>query len=245
VTEAARELSLPATRTQRLLAHLAERGWLVRIRRGLYSTVPLEATAPSEWKLDPWVVADKVFSPSYYIGGWSACEHWGLTEQIFRETLVLTTHHTRQRRMSVQGFVFYVKRVNEERIFGMRSVWRDQIRVQVSDPAHTVVDILEDPSIGGGIRQVADVLNAYMTEEARDDALLLASARKLGNRAVFKRLGFLLEQFAPSSSDLIEACHREISSGVSLLDPSAAATGSVSRRWNLRVNVTVTPPVSA
>ena len=31
---------------------------------------------------DPLVIAEKLFSPCY-VGGWSAAEYWGITEQIF------------------------------------------------------------------------------------------------------------------------------------------------------------------
>ena len=77
-----------APRTSRPLAYLAEREWLARIRRGLYAPVPLDAAIPSEWREDAWLVALHTFEPCY-IGGWkscrlTACEHWHLTEQIFR-----------------------------------------------------------------------------------------------------------------------------------------------------------------
>ena len=39
---------------------------------------------------ESWVLARAVFEPCY-IGGWSAAEHWGFTEQIFNSTMVFTT----------------------------------------------------------------------------------------------------------------------------------------------------------
>lgn len=74
VADAAGVLDLDPDRTQRLLGYLARRGWLSRIRRGLYVAVPLDTRRPGEWVEDPWVVAERVFGPCY-IGGWSACEH--------------------------------------------------------------------------------------------------------------------------------------------------------------------------
>ena len=64
--------------TQRLLAHLTAQGWLVRVTRGLYATVPLDAAQPDQWQVESWAVASTVFAPCY-IGGWSACEYWELT----------------------------------------------------------------------------------------------------------------------------------------------------------------------
>jgi predicted transcriptional regulator of viral defense system len=77
--EAAKILKLDLRRTWRFLSYLSSRGWLSRVRSGLYSTVPLSGRIrPSEWREDPWVVARSVFSPCY-VGGFSACEHWSLT----------------------------------------------------------------------------------------------------------------------------------------------------------------------
>ena len=87
--QAANELGLDLVRTRRLLADLSQGGWLSRVRNGWYIGVPLEASEPKEWREDPWVVAAALFSPGY-IGGWSAVENWGLTDQIFDVIYVIT-----------------------------------------------------------------------------------------------------------------------------------------------------------
>ena len=84
---------------------------------------------------------------------------------------------------------------------------------------------------------IADIIKAYTAHERRDDSLLMKYANKLGNRTVFKRLGYLLEVMKLGDVTLIEACHQAISSGTSLLDPSAPRKGRFTRRWNLRINV--------
>ena len=152
--------------TQRLLAHLAAQGWLVRVMQGFYATVPLDAAQPDRWRLEPWVVAAKVFAPCY-IGGWSACEHWELTEQLFRTVVVFTAaQHLRQRRPIIQGTEYVVKAVTQAKLFGTRAVWLSEQRVLVSDPTRTLIDILDDPTIGGGIVQVAGVLATYFASPA-------------------------------------------------------------------------------
>ncbi|MCK4579857.1 MAG: type IV toxin-antitoxin system AbiEi family antitoxin domain-containing protein [Dehalococcoidia bacterium] len=234
--EAANLLGLDIARAQRFLAYLTAAGWLTRIRRGLYATVPLDVAEPISWREDPWIVAAKVFSP-FYIGGWSACEHWGLTDQIFKETVVISGKTIRRRRIEIQGVPFYIRGVDRDKIFGTDTVWRGQTRVFVSDPTRTIVDVLDDPGIGGGIRHVADVLEAYLSHERRNDSLFVEYAHKLGNRTVFKRLGYLLEARKANDVALIKACHEAISSGISLLDPSAPRKGRFVRRWNLCVNI--------
>ncbi len=237
-SEAALLLGVDIGRAQRFLAYLASAGWLTRIRRGLYATVTLDVAEPAAWREDPWIVAAKLFPPSY-IGGWSACEYWGLTDQVFRETVVITGRHIRRRRVEIQGVPFYLKVVGEKKNFGTETVWRGRTRVFVSDPPRTLVDILDDPNIGGGIRHVADILKSYLSHERRNDSLLLEYAHRMGNRAVFKRLGYLLEATKVDESALIEACRKAMSSGISLLDPGAPRHGRFLRRWNLRANATL------
>lgn len=236
VAEAAKVWVLDASRSRRLVAYLADRGWLSRVRRDSYTTVPLGASSPKQWREDPWVVAAKTFAPCY-LGGWTACEHWGLTEQIFREMIAFTTRRVRNRREEIQGTRFRVKVIADTRMFGLVDVWRAQNQVKLSDSSRTIVDLLDDPPLGGGMRHVAEVLQNYFEGASRNDDLLADYAAKIGNRAVFKRLGYLIETLGISSGKLTELCAKKMSTGISLLDPSAKHDGPIITRWGLRVNV--------
>ncbi len=241
VADATQALGAEPVRTRRRLAHLAAQGWLSRVRRNAYVTVPLGAERPSEWREDPWLVAARVFAPGY-LAGWTACEHWGLTEQIFRDVRVVTSKRVRDRRQEIQGTMILVKVVAPERIFGTRKIWRGELQVELSDPSRTILDLLDDPAMGGGIRHVSEVLTTYFTSESRDDDQLASYAARLGNRTVWKRLGFLLERLEIEAPGLVGRSARELSRGVSLLDPSAPARGRSVSRWNLRLNVDVRRP---
>jgi predicted transcriptional regulator of viral defense system len=238
--DAARALAVDRATASRIIGYLASRGWLARVRRGLYVSVPLDATSPSEWRADPWLVAAHVFEPCY-IGGWSACEHWGLTEQLFRDVVVVTARAQRRSAVRLQGADFHVVVRQPNALFGTRPVWRGRERVDVSDPSRTIVDILDDPAIGGGIRHVADVIAEYFAGEHRNDDRLLAYVERLGNRTVFKRLGYLLEAVRIDAAELIEVCFERKSAGISPLDPSIDSKGKITRRWSLRVNAKVSP----
>ena len=167
------------------------------------------------------------------IGGRSAAEDSGLTEQLFRSTCVLTARPIREKEQTVEGLPFTLKHVRPEVLFALRPVWRGTVRIDVSSPAKTIIDMLDDPAIGGGIRHVADCLAAYFGREdaAGDD--LLYYRRPAGNRAVSKRLGFLAERL-PGQKDLAEACHERLSRGTAKLDPSAPCPSLVTR-WRLWV----------
>jgi predicted transcriptional regulator of viral defense system len=64
---------------------------------------------------------------------------------------------------------------------------------------------------------------------------------RLRNRAVFKRLGFLVDGLGWTDPVLREACRERLSAGISLLDPDAPDQGSRSMRWRVRVNVRINP----
>ncbi|MBA2556316.1 MAG: hypothetical protein H0V12_03050 [Chloroflexi bacterium] len=121
----------------------------------------------------------------------------------------------------VCGMELRVKVIRPERLFGTRTVWPGRVPVQVSDPARTIIDILDDPELGGGIRQVADMLEAFVTSDHRDDGLLIEYGDRLGNRTVFKRLGHLLEARYVPAPVLVAAARDRVSAGITTLDPSA------------------------
>lgn len=237
-SDAAAVLGLGIQRVRRLLSYLCQRGWLVRIRRGLYATVPLDTRDPAEWREEPWLVASREFGPCY-ISGWSACEHWHLTDQIFRAIVVVSIRKLRSREVVIQHTKFLLRVRSPEKLFGTSRVWLHGASVDVADPSRTILDILDDPKIGGGIRHVAEVVAEYFESRHRDDARLLRYIERLGNRSVHKRLGYLLEALSIDAPELLQSCFELKSKGLSRLDPGVSANGRILRRWNLRVNVPI------
>ena len=233
--QAAAVLGIDLDRTRRLLAALAASEWLARVRMGWYICVPLEASQPREWREDPWKVAAALFSPGY-IGGWSAVEHWGLTDQIFNVIYVIAGRKVKPARQTIQGTHFLIRTVPERTLFGARRVWRQQVPVNVSDPHRTIIDILDVPEAAGGILHASEVLQTYFESEHSDHATLLQYGDRLGRGTVFKRLGYLAERARLADVDFVELCRSRITKGLSQLDPSGPPNGRIIARWNLRVN---------
>jgi predicted transcriptional regulator of viral defense system len=185
------------------------------------------------------VLASRVFTPCY-IGGWSAAEHWGLTEQIFRTTLVVTAAEARKTEPSVGGHDFRLFRTPAATLHeGIREVMRGAERVQVSGPERTTVDGLRNPEICGGIRQVAEMMKTASQEELLDTDRLLKVARARANGGAWKRLGYLAERLWPTPlAERITSTAREyLTAGYVLLDPTVRSRGRPVARWRLRENV--------
>lgn len=234
--QAATVLRTDLGHTRRLLANLANSGWLARVRKGWYICVPLEASEPKKWREDPWKVAATLFSPGY-IGGWSALEHWGLTDQIFTVIYVVVGRKVKPAQQTIQGSDFLIRTVPKRSLFGTHRVWRQRVPVNVSDPHRTIIDILDVPAAAGGALHASEVLQAYFESEHADQAKLLQYGDRLGRGTVFKRLGYLAERGTLADADFVAACRGRITKGPSLLDPSGPPNGRIIARWNLRVNI--------
>ena len=233
VAEATDILEMPSTSAAKLLSRWAIKGWLSRVRRGLYIPVPLESPTADIPLEDAWIVADKLFNPCY-IGGWSAAEYWDLTEQIFRTVIVLTEQRPRDRKQIIKGTEYLLRTVPVKAMFGLKSVWRGQVKVKVFDPTRTILDMLSDPLLGGGLRSTIDMFRNYLSTEKKDLGLLIKYADQFGNGAVFKRLGFLLEKYAENEQDFIKQCSDRLTAGNTKLDPSLK-TERLITRWRLWV----------
>ncbi len=231
VKEASQILKVVSSDAAKMLSRWAKRGWLSRIRRGIYIPIPLESRTPDVPLEDPWVIAERLYSPGY-IGGWSAAEYWDLTEQIFRTVVVLTTQKPRNRLPVIKGTSFMLRTIPEKALFGTKPVWRGKVKILVSDPSRTILDMLNDPKLGGGIRSTSDIFLNYLKSENRDIELLNDYAKRLNNGAVFKRLGFLLERYASNEKSAINTCKAQLTTGNAKLDPAMDSDKLVTR-WRL------------
>jgi predicted transcriptional regulator of viral defense system len=233
--DAAKALDVDASAAAQRLARWAEAGWLRRVRRGLYVPVPVDVEHPESWTEDPRVVAARVWSPCYFTG-WTAANHWGLTEQTFRTTVLKTSTRVRHSRVEMLDHEYMLLHERAASLdWGLVTVWHQEVRLRYADETRVLVDMLDAPKIGGGIRHVAEVLNAYL--ETRDAFGLIEYGDRLGNGAVFKRLGYLLEHLGYTDTNALDECATRVRTGVSLLDPAVPARGPRNGRWGLRENV--------
>ena len=110
--------------------------------------------------------------------------------------------------------------------------------MNVAQPEKMLVDCLDHPEYAGGIVEATKGL-WYGTEENRlDFEVLTQYAERMGNRTIFKRLGYLVEILGlPVKEGYIETWQRMISAGYSLLDPLSSRNGGYNSRWKLQVNL--------
>jgi predicted transcriptional regulator of viral defense system len=230
IDDAIKALAVDRQAAAKLLSRWQQQGWLKRVGSGIYAPIPLDASTTEQVLKDPWVLVPALFAPGY-IGGWTAAEHWDLTEQLFRSIFVFTVRPFRNKQQTVQGVSFTLKRIPEDALFGIKTLWRGQARVSIADKHRTIVDLLADPATGGGIRHVWRCLLTYLRDPEADADTLIRYAEKLGNGAVFKRLGFLVSRI-PGKESLAESCRQRLTEGNAKLDPALPCRRLV-KAWRL------------
>ena len=95
-----------------------------------------------------------------------------------------------------------------------------------------------------GIRHGAEIVAAYLDEH--DPSTLVAYGDRLGNGAVFKRLGYLIEALGLRQDDLVAACRERLSAGCLRCSIPVGPSRPVGlSRWGLRLNVAVSPEAAS
>jgi predicted transcriptional regulator of viral defense system len=187
----------------RKLAHdLVRKGWLQRVRGGQYLLNPSRFGPEALPDSDPLRMGSHVVSP-YYFGYATAAELWGLLPQAGRVYYLVTT--APRVSVPVRPAQYRLVRVTPARFFGVRALRRRGVSIQVSDPERTVLDCLDRPELSGGIPGAAQVLASAKPQ--LDWPRLSRYLRRLGNRSLALRIGYLSEIVRPDvppSPDWIE-----------------------------------------
>ncbi len=232
-------MSISRPAAHQILSRLERKGWLQRLKRGKYALVPISSNSANPVIEDALPLAMDLFKPAF-ISGWSAAEHWDLTEQIFNSVSVVTAKTQRQSEVKAGGILFRLRVIPKDRFFGSKSIWFGSKQVEIADPSRMVIDILDLPRFGGGGRHTVDVIREYLKSKHCNLDLLLEYALRYKKGSVFKRLGFLVENFHPAvTGDWCHRCISNLSAGVSLLDPDGPSQGKTSTKWKLRINLPI------
>jgi predicted transcriptional regulator of viral defense system len=216
------------------LYSFCKQGWLSRIKQGYYVPVDLASNLKAPPLEHPWAVAAELWEPCC-IGGWTACEYWDFTEQIFNTVFILTTKQQPKKEYELNGTKYLLNTIQESMMFGTKTVWQGQSKVQISDPSKTMIDMFYKPAYGAGIRQVIEFYKSYLNSKHKNIDLLVEYALKFNKGVVFKRLGFITENFFPQEKAIIEVALKNLSAGYSSLDIDLAKDRLVSK-WRLWIS---------
>lgn len=221
--------------TRQFLERLQTKGWIRRIKRGRFAIIPLSSGEDRTPQLHEFIVAMELVSPAA-IAYWSALNHHGMTEQLPQTVFVATNHPVRRPPGEVLGVSYKVISLRPEKFFGIVKDWINEMPFMVTDREKTIIDGLDLPQYVGGVAEVAKALSTVWTQ--LNESKLRKYAVKIGNSAVAKRLGFLMETLGLGN---VEAFRKVVTlaPGFSPLDPKLPRHGKYNRRWGLLVNMSL------
>ena len=234
--------------TRRNLLHYHVRsGHIVPVRNGLYATVRTQ-DRPDSAPVDPFLVAARSADDAVLTHHTALSLH-GYAYSVTQRFTFLTERHMRPFTFRGQHFTSVpfppaLIRRGAAR-FGIRTVDRAGVNIDVTGLERALVDVLDRPDLGGGWEEIWRSLESvpyFDLDEVVEYALLL------DNATTAAKVGFFLEQHRMS----LLADERHLArlrahrpKGKHYLDP-AAPRGSGSRRpgrlvpqWNLVVPVDV------
>jgi predicted transcriptional regulator of viral defense system len=237
----------------KLLHHLARKRWLLRLEKGKYLILPLEAGMEGLYSAHEFVIAAHLVQP-YAIAYASALSFHALSDLLPHTVFVATTRRKAEVTIEALGLHFRFITLAPHKFFGIQTVTIEDQPVQITTPSKTLVDGLDRPDLCGGIVELAKGLARYAADGAHPAtdsaqhpepgqrtgqrwAQLTSDAKRLGNRTVLKRLGYLAELLDLEVGEWLEHWRAEISPGETLLDPRYGHRGAYHARWNLRLNV--------
>jgi predicted transcriptional regulator of viral defense system len=173
----------------RKVAHrLVRKGWLERLRPGLFQLVPADRGRAGVADTHP-LTAGAVLVDPYFFSFGTACTHHGLTEQAFAEVYLACQEHRRPETIRGKRYVFV--HVAKERFFGLAETNVLGQAVQMATIERALLDAIERPRYAGGIGEVSRI--AARAASRLSWELLLELLRKWRSSALVQRLGYFLD----------------------------------------------------
>ena len=220
-----------------ILHHYTKSGRLLRVRRGLYLTVP-PGFSPEKCPVDPYLVASRM-APDAVLAYHTALELHGKAYSVREEFTYLTRTGGRPLNFRGQRYrgVRYPKKLMEkgQDSFGVMSVDRQGLDVRVTSLERTLVDVLDRPSLGGAWEEIWRSLELV---EFFDLDKVVEYARLLNNATTAAKVGFFLEQHNDTlmpNEDHFERLRSLTPKKPHYMVHNGRRSGRFMKKWNLVV----------
>jgi len=174
-----------------VLDSLVRKGWLSRVRAGLFQMVP---AASGGFPRRDWFVLLQAFRTPYYLSFLSAAYLLGLSPQRPWLAQVVTPRLVRGGYASTEQGVQQVA-LGEPRFFGFAEMEREGLTINIAEPAKAVVDCLHHVDKAGGTLEVVRIVARGV--EQVPHGKLVDYAIRMKNRALTQRLGYLTDTLGP------------------------------------------------
>ncbi|MFH1182227.1 MAG: hypothetical protein V1702_04670 [Candidatus Woesearchaeota archaeon] len=198
-----------------LIHRLKKRELILQIERDKYTVFN-----------DPFLLASRLVWPSY-ISCWSALKYHNLTEQVPQEITVVTTA-SKKAILFENSKIRFIK-LRPPVFFGYGKEKFEGFDIFVADAEKALIDsaLLGEVSIS----EIKEILENNIKE--LNLGRLVAYLKRVGNRSLIKRFGYLLESMG---KDCFKSLRKFIGDMYVQLDRSKAAGRNKNEKWRVVVN---------
>jgi predicted transcriptional regulator of viral defense system len=229
----------------RYLAHgLVRKGWLERLRPGLFRLIPAERGREAVADTNPLAAGAALVMPYFFSYG-TACTHHGLTEQVFTETYIACQHDRRPEMIRDTRYIF--AKVRPDRFFGFADVDVLGETVKMATRERALLDALDRPQYAGGLGEVSQMV-ARSARKLSWPALL-DLLHRWNESALVQRLGYLWDlhglELSVTQRSALEALVRPRSKVHVGPRGRFGPSGTLARPWNIIENVPKTILIEA
>jgi len=201
-----------------LLHRLKKSGQIFEIERNRYTV-----------HKDALLIASRISWPSY-ISIWSALRYHNLTEQIPQTIWVVTTNKRRNARLTFGGTEIIFILTSPKYFFGFEKIDFDGIEVFIADPEKSIIDSMLFRRVS--VSEIFSILKSNL--ESIRTGKLLDYAIRTGNKAMIKRLGFLLDKL---EKDYSKKLKKYVYPTCTPLEYNLPAKGESDAKWRIVENV--------
>jgi predicted transcriptional regulator of viral defense system len=221
----------------RKLAHgLVKKGWLERLRPGLFQLIPADRGREGVADTNPLAAGAVLVSPYFYSFG-TACTHHGLTEQVFSEVYLACQEDRRPETIRGKRYVFV--QIPEQRFFGFQALTVLGHAVQMATTERALLDALDRPRYAGGIGEVSRIAARASRKVSWEK--LTELTRMWGPSALVQRLGYFMDLHQVDVPEDVRTALLELVRPQSKIQLGSrrkwGTSGRLVRPWNVVENV--------
>jgi predicted transcriptional regulator of viral defense system len=231
-------LGITKSQERGLLHRLADSGWIVRLKRGMY-LVPPRIPAGGKYSPGMALILQKLMQEQigkYQICGPTAFNFYGFDDQIPNVTYVYNNRISGSRMIGNLEFQF--TKVADTRLGAVNKVRTQNGGVIIySSKARTLMDAVYDWSRFNSLPQGYVWIRQEINQNPMLVSKLVETTNRYSNQATIRRIGYLLDSFGQSSK-IIKQLQRQLSNSRALISwiPVKPARGKVNRKWGVIVN---------